>query len=215
MKTLTVSILFIIWANLILSTTLQASWIVEWLGGFVYNFKTPLVIRQSGYEDIKLNAQYRTKPLGLPIYYALRIARGKENYWELELIHHKLFLKNKPNAVQDFSITHGYNLLVINRAWKYQKILFRLGAGVVIAHPETTIRNKKYSEKKGIFNRGYYIAGPVIQVALEKRFNLYKKLFAIIEGKFTSSFSRIPIRDGNADVLNLAFHGLLGLSYHF
>lgn len=181
----------------------------------MYNLRTPLVIRQAGYDDIKLSAHYETKSLEPPIYYSIRIALVTEKYWEVELIHNKLFLKNKPTAVQGFSISHGHNLIIINRAWKHRKIILRVGAGIALVHPETTIRNEKYSENKGIFKMGYYITGPVVQIAIEKQFNLYKKLFAAVEGKFIGSFSRIPISDGNADVLNVAFHGLLGLSYHF
>jgi hypothetical protein len=214
-KRLTVSIFVIIWLDLVSSAPVQASWTIEWLGGLVYNLNTPLVIRQSGYDDIRLSARYQAKSLEPPIYYSIRIARGWENYWELEIIHDKLFLKNKPTAIQKFSISHGHNLIIINRTWMYRNIILRVGTGIALVHPETTVRNKKCPENKGIFKMGYYITGPVVQIAVEKQYRIYNRLFAAIEGKFIGSFSRIPISEGNADVLNLAFHGLFGLSYHF
>jgi len=81
---------------IVISEEAEAAWTFEFFGGSVYNFTTPLIIRQSGYDNIKINARYKTKPFELPIYYMLRIARWKENgAWEFEFIHQKLYLENK------------------------------------------------------------------------------------------------------------------------
>ncbi len=192
------------------------AWTIELFGGVVHNFTTPLTIRQSGYEDIKLNARYETKPFEFPLYYDLRLAKWKENSaWELEFIHQKLYLRNRPPEVQRFSITHGYNLLHINRCWRHRGFILHLGAGVVIAHPETTVRGRRHSEGEGLFNEGYYISGPSIQVAVERRCHLGKNLFITVEGKLTGSYSHIPIQDGVADITNVTIQGLLGLGYDF
>ena len=194
----------------------DATWIFELFGGSVYNVTTPLHIRQSGYDEIKLNARYETEPFDPPLYYDMRIARWKNNCgWEFEFIHQKLFLENEPVEVQNFSITHGYNLFTINRGWKHKVFILHVGAGIVLTHPETTIREKRYSETKGIFHKGYYISGPVIQGAIGKRFNFYRNLYLTIEGKLTGSYTRIPIQGGNAIVPNVAIHGLFGLGYSF
>ncbi len=200
----------------VMSEDSNATWTFVFFGGSAYNFETPLTICQSGHNNIGLNARYETKPFELPIYYGLRIARWKESCaWELELIHHKLHLKNRPPEVQNFSITHGYNLLTVNWARKHKGFISHLGAGVVITHPETTVRKKRYSEKVGLLNRGYYISGPTMQVAVEKRLYSWKRLFATIEGKLTGSYARIPIHDGSADVPNVVIHGLFGLGGDF
>lgn len=203
---------------LVVVTSVKAEdrWAFEVFLGSAYNFTTPLYISQSGYDDIELNAQYDTKPAEGSPYYAWRISRWKENRaWELELIHHKLYLRNKPPEVQHFEISHGYNLLTVNRAWDKKGFVYRIGAGVVITHPETTVREKGLSTHKGILNKGFYISGFTGQVAAGKKFYLLKKLFANIEGKFTASYARIPIEDGDADVPNVAVHGLFGLGYDF
>ena len=126
-----------------------------------------------------------------------------------------MFLENALTEIQNFSITHGYNLFIVNRGWNHKRFILHGGAGMIIAHPETTIRKKRYSEKKGIFHKGYYISGPVIQGARGKRFYFYRKLYFTIEGKLTCSYTLIPIKDGNAIVPNVAIHGLFWLGYTF
>jgi len=44
----------------------DAPWIFELSCGSVYNITTLLCIRQLGYDEIKLNARYETKPFGPP-----------------------------------------------------------------------------------------------------------------------------------------------------
>jgi hypothetical protein len=184
-------------------------------GGAAYNFRLPLVIRQDGEDNIRLNADYDTKPFETPIYYSVRLGWWQDNRsWELELIHHKLTLENKPPEVEHFSITHGFNLLTVNRAWKTPYFIWRLGAGVVITHPESTIRGKTF-EQDGGFVDGYYLSGPTAQIAAEKRFYFYKSIFVCFEAKYTLSWVHVPVKDGSADLWNSAVHGLFGLGFDF
>ncbi|MDP4126721.1 MAG: hypothetical protein Q8912_07250, partial [Bacillota bacterium] len=177
---------------------------VQLFGGAAYNFRLPTVIRQEGADNVRFNADYDTKPFESPMYYSARLAWWRDNSaWELELVHHKLTLVNNPSEVEYFSITHGFNLLTVNRAWKKQYFIWRLGAGVVITHPESTVRGRTFDQNGGIVD-GYFISGPTAQIAIEKRFYLYKGLFASIEGKYTLSWAHVPIADGSADVWNSA-----------
>lgn len=189
--------------------SLQAS------GGAAYNFRLPLVIRQDGQDTIRFNADYDTKPFETPIYYSVRAGWWRDDAaWELELVHHKLTLTNNPAEVEYFSVTHGFNLLTVNRAWKTPWFIWRIGAGVVITHPESTIRGKTFDQTGGIAD-GYYLSGPTAQIALEKRFYLYKGLYASLEGKYTLSWAHVPVSDGKADLWNSALHGLFGLGIEF
>jgi len=192
-------------------TDVQSAWTLEVFGGLPWNMPTPLSIHQCGEERIYLTARYNTKPYERPPYYSLRIAKWTQNHgWELELIHHKLYLSNQPLEVQRFEISHGYNLITINRVLVYRNFIWRKGAGIVIAHPETVIRGKKLPWGKGL--NGFYVSGPVLQVAIEKKLSVWDGLFVALEGKLTASYTVIPIRDGNAYVSNVAVHGLF---YHF
>jgi len=70
---------------------------IEFLSGSVFNLRTPLVISQAGYHDIRLNGS-----------------------WEMELIHHKLFhlgylLSGQAlllGAGKRFTVGHGWFAVV-------------------------------------------------------------------------------------------------------
>lgn len=205
-------------------STVQAkrSYSFELFLGEQFNIPTPLTIKQKGAETIKVNwARYESDAwtgFNSP-YYAWRIGLWEnDRAWELELVHEKIILKNKPEDVQHFEISHGYNLITINRAWRlpeYHDLIWRLGAGIVLTHPETTVRGKRkgYGDD---FPKGFYISGPTAQLVIGKRFYLWKGLFGVLEAKFTASYAtHVPIANGHAEVPNAAIHGLFGVGYEF
>ncbi len=186
-------------------------WALQIFGGAPYNFNLPLRIHQSGQPDLKVTGNYESRPFETPYYYAVRAgAWNGDKAWELELIHDKLYLKDKPPEVGDFAISHGFNLLTVNRAWELEGFIFRTGLGVVITHPETTIRGRTDPQDGGIFE-GYHVSGPTAQGAVEKRFRVGKRLIVSLEAKLTASYAWIPVEGGHADVPDVAVHGLFGL----
>jgi hypothetical protein len=194
----------------------QESWALEGYLGAAWNLPTPLSIHQTGQDDIKLTAHYETRPFEQPPYYAWRLGRWtKDRAWEFEFIHHKLFLDNPPDEVQHFEVTHGFNLLMVNRAWVRKKTIWRWGGGVVLAHPESRVRGAEPPEGGGIRGRGYHLTGPVVQGSIGRRFALTDNLFFAIEAKLTAAYARLPVDDGHASAPNLALHGLFGLGYAF
>ena len=196
-----------------------ASWTFEVLGGSAYNFTTPLTIRQNGESDIKLDARYSTNPFNGSPYYSLRVGRWDNNRaWEFEMTHHKLYLDNRPTNVQHFEVSHGYNLITLNRAWNHRGFIFHFGLGLVMTHPETTVRGKSNTWVNGLFtggDRGFRLSGTTAQAAIGKRFFVFRGLFLTVEGKLTGSYATIPIADGDATVPNLAAHALFGLGYEY
>ena len=193
----------------------QAKWDFSLGSGLIYNVPLPLTIRAAGHPTIKTTARWDTKPLTMPVYVQLRIARwqgGKA--WEFEFMHHKLYLNNKPRNVQAFTITNGYNLFLINRAMQNKYFIWRVGLGWVLTHPESRVWGKSFSEHGGIpgFDTdGYFLSGAVAQIAIEKRLLLTKHVFVFAEGKMTAAYASVPIYGGNADVPNIAFHALVGV----
>lgn len=189
----------------------RRTWDIGLGGGAVYNLQSPLRIEQNDAPLIQLGAKYRTEPFTPPVYYDVRVSTWKgTNGWEAKFTHHKLILENKPPEVQRFSITDGFNLLTLNRLWLRQGLTFSMGGGIVITHPESTIRNKPFPENKGILNKGYYVSGPTVEAAIAKRINFAARWFVFGEGRATASYVQIPVVDGHARVSNAALHLLLG-----
>jgi hypothetical protein len=194
-------------------------WSLEVAGGAPYNFPIPLTVQQPGEPDINITADYETKPFKAPFYYVIRIGRWEDNKaWEIETIHHKIYLKNTTDEVESFSISHGYNTLTLNRAWLNKKdFIWRIGAGLVLAHPESNIRDQVYCECGGTLNDdGYYIAGPVVMAGLGKRYYLSRNFFVELEGKVTAGYADVNVaNNGSAYAPNIAVHANIGLGYDF
>ena len=205
-----------VWVFIPVHAATQQRWTVEISGGGTYCIQTPLTIRQAGYDDIEMSAQYDTHSFTPPLYYALRFgAWHNKRAWELELVHLKLDLANTPDTVQRFEISHGYNLLTVNRAWMKSQYVFRVGAGIVLAHPENTIRSQQLDEHQGILQTGYVLTGPAAHIGLSRSFALTSNFSVGIEGKLSGAYARVPVADGHAAVPNLALHALIGVGYSF
>ena len=191
------------------------SWEVAIGGGATYNFTTPLSIYQDDQPEIKIKARYRTEPFRAPVYYDIRVNKWRENTgWALKFTHHKIILENLPPEIQRFSITDGFNLLTANRLWRRNNFSWSVGGGVVITHPESTIRQKPYPENKGLLNQGYYISGPTLEAAVAQRYYLFNRLFLSGEARVTGSWVRVPVVSGHANVTNAALHLVAGLGFN-
>jgi hypothetical protein len=180
--------------------TLQAS-----LGGAV-DADSNLTVRQAGSPDVRIHARYETRPFEGPLYYAVRVGRpDPRGAWELETIHHKVFLKNPTSEVQDFSVSHGYNLVTVARAWNLGGGLVRLGLGGVLGHAESTVRGRHLER--------YRWTGSSLVAGVERRFDLGARWFWDVEGKVSAARAVVPVAGGTADVPNFALHGLVGLGF--
>ena len=190
-------------------------WVIQAATGTARQFHSRLVIEQDGEEDLDVTAHYQTRPFtsGAP-YYSLRLGYWKgDSAWELETHHHLVTLVDGPPEVEEFKITHGYNLNTLNRAWLINGLIWRVGAGVVITHPESVVRGKTFRDEGGY--EGFHLSGVCGQLSLEKRLPLWGGLFVYLEGKFTAAWAKVPIADGDATVPNYALHALAGLGYAF
>ncbi len=189
---------------------------IELALGDAYCLPAPMSIQQSGYPNIHIKARFATNSFKLPIYYSVKAGKWKDRYgWELELIHLKIKLKNNPTEVQRFEVSHGFNLLTINRTRDISNFIFHFGGGIAVAHPENTVRNHKLSNNRGILNLGYYIAGPAIQLAVSKGLVQVKRFSVMIQGKLTGSYSQVPIANGHSKVTVIAIHSQVVLEYIF
>lgn len=183
-------------------------------GGTAWSLPSPLKIHQAGEPDLDFTAHWATRPFAAAPYYAYRLGRWRgDDGWELEELHHKVYLRNRPPEVQRFEVSHGYNLVSLDRARRRRGAIVRAGVGVVIAHTENTVRGRTVSGGGGLFGRGYHLAGAMAQLGVERRVALTRHLFAAGEGKLTGALARVPIAGGSAFVPNVAVHGLVGVGY--
>jgi len=192
---------------------------LEIMGGSALNFPTPLTVRQSGYPDIHLTANYDTKPFGpYTPYYAWRASfwNGQEA-WEIGQVHHRIFLTNPPPEIQVFAIHFGYNYFFLGHAWKRGGLIYHLAVGPIIANPENTVRGLKlHTAGTGLFDAGYDFSGIGAEASLSKNIYLSNNFFISLEAAFIAGWAWwVPIVDGSADVPNTALHGHIGTGFSF
>ena len=182
--------------------------------GLQCNVPLPLVVRQSGQRDITLTAHFDTRPFSEVPYYDVKVGMNRDPWaFELELVHHKLYLANRPPRIDTFEMTHGYNPILLNAVRERWRVAFRAGVGIVLTHPETTVRGQRFPETGGVL--GWYVSGPAAQVGVSKWLDFGHHFFAGVEGKAVGAWARVPIASGSADVPNLSLHGLVSAGWRF
>jgi len=198
-------------ACLALAAPARAEVAFEFFGGTAFNVPTTLTVVQAGYPPIEFTGHYDVRPTADRMYYAARfeVWQGDKG-WIIEELHHKLYLANPHGDVQEFEVTHGYNLVTVNRGWRRGRAVLLLGGGAVIGYPHSTIRNQTWP-----MDAGYYLAGVTVQGAAGRRFDLSKHIFLSLEGKLTASRAQVPVLHGHATVPNAAAHVLVGLGGRF
>lgn len=226
----TLAVLFLLLSTIINARAesnhvLKDGWELAFYLGTAYSKDETLTIKQDGYQDITFDASFATKPFDSPPYYGIRLGKWNEGHaLEIEHIHHKLYVDELPADVQHFEITDGYNLFLFNSAWQLKKVdlIARAGLGVVIAHPQITVRNMtNYNPGGGAIpmiwdsDSGYQWAGPAIQASLEKEFRLNKNWLLSLEGKVSHANANIDIEGGSVEVPNTAVHLVGGVKYDF
>lgn len=189
-----------------------SQWRLEGFLGDAYNFPTELTIKQEGYPEIKKQAQWSTRPLKPAPYYSLRVAKWEEGKsWEVEMLHHKLYLDNTDSEIFDYRSTFGFNFFFVNKAWViHPYFILRFGGGPVISHPISNIRGYEYTDEVS-----YKLVGVGIQGAIQSRQEIINNLFFTQETKITAATANIPIAKGESHLTNYAIHLLAGFSYDF
>ncbi|HET9984377.1 MAG TPA: hypothetical protein VFQ38_12345 [Longimicrobiales bacterium] len=182
--------------------------------GFAYNVPVPLVIRQRGEPPIRTTARFATRAFQRPLYYLVRAERlDGDHGWGMEWIHHKLFLRNRPAEVQRFDISHGFNVVTLLYSRVDGLAEARLGAGVVISHPENTVRGRELPETSGSFG-GYHLSGPAAQVGWGRLAGAGQGT-AFAELKAVGAWARVPVQGGGARFWHASAHAAAGPSGSF
>jgi hypothetical protein len=184
----------------------QRAFRAELFGGTSWSAPSTLTIDQSGLDRLSQHAHWETRPLDESPYYAARIGlwSGRAG-WELQLIHHKIYLTNETAEIPHFEVSHGWNLVTMQRAIRGRFFEWRFGVGAVVAYPEGSVRGRDADTD------AYHLAGTSALIGIGKRFEISRRFFAGVEAQATYSFARIPIETGHARTRNLALHALAGV----
>lgn len=189
----------------------ETRWYINFTPGLSYLPPVPLSVRQKNQPDIDILAHYESAPLKLPPYYSYRLGFDRDGKgWELEMNHLKVYLKNTPAEIDRFSISHGYNQILVNRTGKTGNLKTKAGIGIVAAHPENSIRGLTLDQTKGLFNDGYYLTGPVIQYGIFREIRLGNYFFLLGEARISAAWARVPVSSGKAFAPVVALHLQIG-----
>lgn len=185
----------------------------EVFAGTAWSLPLPLRIEQPGETPIRFKARYNTRPWSGSPYYAYRLGYQR---WSAELVHHKLYLKNPPDEIEHFEVSHGYNLALVSRTLPMgnSPAIFRIGLGMVIGHPEGRIRGKSINPVRSLLGGGYHISGLCLQAAVGPQLGIAEHWFFRPEIKLTGAWAQMPLAGGGvAKVPNIALHTLFGFGY--
>ena len=162
--------------------------------------------------DQVFEAKYNNRPFQDSYYWSTKVEHwdNKEGMG-LELIHHKIYLSNTNDVIEDFSLSDGYNLLYWNFGRQYDEHIVRLGLGVVIVNPDVTIAGRdRYSIRGG---KGQHLAGPSVQLNYERWIWENETHFISLDHKLTLSYAVSPISNDEDEYVvapDIAFHFSLG-----
>ncbi|MCZ6755308.1 MAG: hypothetical protein O7E49_08350 [Gemmatimonadetes bacterium] len=194
----------------------QGKVVFEGALGTAFSAPTPLVVNQEGFDQIRLTADYSTRPLDPSPYYQVQVGiwyRKDAKAVVFGFLHHKLYLDNPPPEIQRFEITFGYNTLYVGHAWRKKKWVISAGGGPLIANPYSEVRGQIQDGRKGFLKLGWNVAGATLYGALQRRFPVGGHVFFGMEAKVTGSMAWVTIANGNARVPNVALHFLASFGF--
>jgi hypothetical protein len=202
---------FLFWLCIPFQAKSQVTWEFSFLPGYGIALPAPVTIQQSGENTKTFWTGWDTRSFDRPPYYSYRIGRYQDGKgWELEMNHLKIYARSLPSEVQHFEVTHGFNALWCNRAWRTGKQTWKFGGGVIIANPDTEVRGQKLEVGRGIFRSGYFIAGPTLLGAYSYRFISGKWWFLEAESKLSLAYATFPVAQGHARLPLLSVHLQIG-----
>lgn len=214
---------------LVMSSSLYAyDYTVELFGGVVANMNEDVTYKVSGKEDIVLkDVELSTKPFTVPPYYGFRVSVWSEEgtAWEFEHTHQKLYIDDADliAPLEHWEMTDGFNFFFANRVWKMDEYMeglrVRVGAGLVITHPDVTYDGVRYHGNGHgaiTYGGGYDLSGYVWQAGVQKIFDITDEWYFSVEGRITYAGAWAEDESyGISELQNRAFHLNYGVGYRF
>jgi hypothetical protein len=190
----------------------QAQWSVDLLIGDAYNFDSRTHIAHGTLGELSFDGNYETRGLKGPLHYVLRVSRWRDDRaWEVQLLHHKLYLENRPAGADALSVSHGFNIVTLNRAFELNRSVVRIGLGPVVAHPEARIDGVSYDGP-------YELAGAAGLLGIALPIVLSHHWSLAVEASAT--FGYVDVHPTGSPELefsirNPAVHAQVGVGYRF
>ncbi len=161
-------------------------------------------VSQSGQATLDFTGDLESRPFHQPLYWTARFSWTRSrSALELQFVHQKLHLVDAPPEIQAFEISHGFNLLTANYVRRLSSIDVRFGGGIVVAHPESTVRGFTWSD-------GYVLTGPTFIAGAGRALRVWERFSVVPEGFVSVSRAHVPVAEGEASFWDVAFHVLLG-----
>ncbi len=144
-----------------------------------------------------------------PFYWALRLRwQRADDGFEVQLLHHKLYLNNNPEYIDHLEITHGFNILTANYLRRTYPIQPRMGLGIVIPDAESIVLGEYHQD-------GYKVGGPAVLLGAGWEHALGRHVLIAADAQFIAGWAAVDIDGGEARVRSLALHLLLGIGVGF
>lgn len=171
-----------------------------------------VTITQAGAADLDFDARFDGAAGSTPYHYDVRVSRLRGDAgWALGFLHSKLVLADGPPEVTDLQMTHGYNLLTVQRLWLRRGWTLMAGAGVALAHAESTVRGEVFPQDRGLFGWGYHAVAPVATAGVGRQVALGARGFLSGEARLSWSRARVPVAGGQARFTDIEGHLLAGV----
>ena len=196
----------------------------------------PSIGNNLSFEDVR----FSSRSFRPPLYYGIRggyfLDRVSFLGFDAEFIHLKVFANPEQRVrvsgvrrnvavsgelpladiVQQYSISHGVNLLLFNVAARHRigraadrrlSLVARVGLGPTIPHTESRIEGQAQEQ--------YELGRLAWQASGGAEFKLWGRLHILGEYKFTRTRQEGKVSMGNAESLLRTHHGVFGVGYNF
>lgn len=222
----------------------DGGWVIAaYLGGTSTSSSGLAISQPAVGTDLTFNAvRFSSRSFSPPLYYGLRggyfLRRLPKLGFEAEFIHLKLFSDPQQpvrvvglrrnvaldaelplgQIVQQYSISHGVNLLLFNLAARHRfnigpdttgrlALVARAGVGPTIPHTESRV--------EGVGQEQYEFGRIAWQVSGGAEFRLWRGMHLLGEYKFTRTRQHGKVASGTAESLLRTNHGVFGVGYYF
>jgi hypothetical protein len=120
----------------------------------------------------------------------------------------QLYLQDPPSPIESLSVSHGFNIITVNRAFEFDGWRARIGVCPVVTHAEARIGAPSY-------NGPYELAGAAALIAAGRVLALTSHLYLLGEvsatfGYIEANLNGMPELEFN--VRNPALHAQVGLA---